>query len=168
MVWFVHDLKQSVRRANNLSGGNNMAKSIAKSKNLVSVNTKAVELPMKYLCSLEDADLALIFAEDLESKAECRARGRALSSRTNWLDFGIVAIIAIRKNEADRIFCDITNTDGSTSSMKLISENEWFLYYELQAALQAHKEAELEMNVLISANGKWPSKSYFDLVQVIV
>jgi hypothetical protein len=138
-----------------------MAKPIANSKT-------NVELSMKHLRSLEDAELAFNFADDQESKAEIWARGHALSARNNWADFGTLSTIKLRKNEAGNTFCDITNAEGKTSSMKLLSEVEWDLFYELQVTLQEYKEAKAEMNILISAHGKWSTKDYFNLVQVVV
>ncbi len=131
-------------------------------------NNPANNLSMNNLRSLEDVELAFAFADDKESKAVIWARGHELSSRTNWADFGTLDSIKLRKNDAGNTFCDITNTEGKTSAMKLLGEVEWDLFYELQVTLQEYKEAELEMNLLISAHGKWSTTDYFNLVQVIV
>ena len=109
-----------------------------------------------------------VYKFNKESKAEIWARGHALSARNNWADFGTLSTIKLRKNEAGNTFCDITNAEGKTSSMKLLSEVEWDLFYELQVTLQEYKEAKAEMNILISAHGKWSTKDYFNLVQVVV
>jgi hypothetical protein len=138
----------------------------------------ALTLSVEHLVSCEDAQIALVQGEDKSLKKAAWARGHELSSRENWLDFGTLVACKINRNSDGNEFCEITNAAGETSSMKLapktnkygavIGKNNWELAYHLSDTLTEYKLAKADLHILISAHGNWSTKSYFDLVQVIV
>ena len=173
MVWFAHDLKQRRAGANNSLYGTVMVKVTTTS------NTKkpALTLSVEHLVSLDDVKLVL-FEGDSVLQAKAFARGHELTSRTNWADFGVLVKTKMYTNKDGNSFLEITNSNGATSSMKLnpktnnygniVGKDNWELAYHLADTLTEYKLAGADLEVLISAHGKWATKDYFDLVQVIV
>jgi len=173
MVWFIHDLKQRRTRAKNSLYGNQMVKTKTTS------NTKkpALTLSVEHLIAIDDVKLVL-FEGDSVLQAQAFARGHELTSRTNWADFGVLVKTKMYTNKDGNSFLEITNSNGATSSMKLkpktnkfgntIGKDNWELAYHLADTLTEYKLAGADLEILISAHGKWDTKDYFDLVQVVV
>ena len=153
-------------------GNNIMANSKANRK-------PALELSVEHLVSCDDAQIALVQSdESSEMKKQAWARGHELSARDNWLDFGVLVEVKLYENQDKNKFCRITNSAGETSSMKLkpkldkygntIGKDNWELFYHLQDTLGEYKKVGADLEILISAHGRWSEAQYFDLVQVLV
>ena len=139
--------------------------------------TPALQLSVQHLMSQDDVRMMIANDDDIDL-AEAFARGTALTERNNWINFGVVKEVELTTNHDGKKFCTITNSEGDTSSMKLQPKKDnygrdipgterWETYYELQVIFKEYQDADVDLEVLISAHGKWNDK-YFDLVQVIV
>jgi len=137
----------------------------------------SLTLSVEHLISIDDVKLVLCEGDD-SLQAKAFARGHELTSRSNWTDFGVLVKTEMYSNDDGNEFLEITNANGDTSSMKLapktnrqghvIGKYNWELAYHLSDTLTEYKLAGADLEILISAHGNWSTKSYFDLVQVIV
>jgi len=140
--------------------------------------TPALQLSVPHLMSVDDVRL-MIANDDDTDLAVAFVRGATLTKRNNWINFGVVKEVELTKNHDGKPFCTITSSEGNTSSMKLQPKKDsygrdipgterWETYYELQAIFKEYQNAGADLEILISAHGKWSTDKYFDLVQVIV